>query len=92
MRADGRAGADLLTGEGAVLWWEQPLSVVAGAIVWPGAPEATGLEIGTGSLKLAGLEEVARRGARSTYLEIQSQALGALAQAVTARLGGGVFG
>jgi flagellar motor switch protein FliN len=77
-------------GNEAMLWWEQPLNIAAGAIVRLGAPEATWLEIGTRSLKLAGIEEVELNDARGTYLEIQSQALGALAQALSTKLGGEV--
>lgn len=68
------------------LWWEQPLSASPDAIIWVGAPEQSWREIGLRTLQAAGIEECEPSEMRSTWMEILSQALSALARAVGTRL------
>jgi flagellar motor switch protein FliN/FliY len=71
----------------AALWWEQPLSLRPEAIVWVGTPEASWLAIGRNALAAAGLESTEQAEARNTFLEILSQALSGLSQALSQRVG-----
>jgi flagellar motor switch protein FliN/FliY len=76
-------------GEG-VLWWEQPLSLAADAVVWAGAPEAAWMEIGASTLRGAGLEAGSADDAKKTYFEILNQALSGIARSVGDRLGASI--
>ncbi len=69
-----------------VFWWEQPFSASPDCSVWIGAPETTWKEIGREVLKSAGIDEADDENIRSTYLEILSQSLSGLSQALSARL------
>jgi len=69
------------------LWWLQPLSLGPDASITVGTPEQTWLSIGTRSLKMAGIDEVDRNDARSTYLEILQQALSSFAQSLSGLVG-----
>ncbi|MEN6600899.1 MAG: hypothetical protein ABFD86_00680, partial [Bryobacteraceae bacterium] len=69
------------------LWWLQPLSLDPDASLAVGTPEATWLSIGTRSLKMAGIDEVERNDARSTYLEILQQALSGFSRALSGLAG-----
>jgi len=79
--------AELASGEPPLLWWEQPFSAAAGALVWIGSPQPTWEQIGTLTLKAAGLETVESSEARNTWFEILGQSLGALARSIGALLG-----
>ncbi|HVX65068.1 MAG TPA: flagellar motor switch protein FliN [Bryobacteraceae bacterium] len=72
--------------EGA-LWWAQPLSLAPGPALWLGVPEASWLAIGKHILISAGVESTEASEARSTFLEISSQALSSTASAVGTRAG-----
>jgi flagellar motor switch protein FliN/FliY len=76
-------------GEG-VLWWEQPLSLAADAVVWAGAPEPAWMEIGASTLRGAGLEASSAEEAKKTYFEILSQALSGIALSLGDRLGASI--
>ncbi len=78
--AQGRAPAE------PVFWWEQPFTVSADCSVWIGAPEASWKAIGREVLKSAGIDDADDENIRSTYLEILSQSLSGLSQALSARL------
>lgn len=69
------------------LWWEQPFSLVPSAVVWIGAPEPAWLDLGSRTLRGAGIDSSNPADAKNTYLEMISQALNGLAQVVGARLG-----
>ena len=69
------------SGEGLV-WWQQPLSVAPEPAFWVGAPDATWTEIGTRSLMAAGVDQPEAADIRSTYQEILTQTLAAVAQAI----------
>jgi flagellar motor switch protein FliN len=68
------------------LWWEQPLSLAAGARIWVGAAAGTSQEIGNRVLRSAGVDDATAEDIRSTYLEIVNQSLSGVASAVTARI------
>lgn len=70
-----------------LLWWEQPFQVSPGVTAWVGAPSATWQHLGTMTLKAAGLETVEIAEAKSTWLEILSQSLSAMARAIGSFLG-----
>ncbi len=72
--------------EGA-LWWEQPFNLGPEASVLLGVPEASWLTLGKHILTSAGVESTEPAEARSTFLEISSQALSGLARALSSRLG-----
>ena len=72
---------------GEMLWWEQPLRGIAGAMLWVGIPTQTWEHTASLSLKAAGLESVESDEARNTWIEILNQALSAVARAI-----GGVVG
>jgi flagellar motor switch protein FliN/FliY len=74
------AGTDLL-------WWEQPLQIAPGAMVWVATPHSTWEYAGTLTLKAAGLETVETNEARNTWLEILAQSLSGLARSIGAVLG-----
>ena len=69
------------------LWWEQPFSLGPGAAVWVAAPRATWESAGTMTLKAAGLESVETAEAKSTWIEILSQSLSAMARSLGSVLG-----
>lgn len=75
-------GADLE----AYLWWEQPLSIAGSASVFIGAVEEVWSGIGGAILTSAGLE-ISPDEAKNTYFETLAQAMLAVAQSVTVRLG-----
>jgi flagellar motor switch protein FliN/FliY len=68
------------------LWYSIPLNVAADAAVFAGAVEDTWFHIGKSALLAAGVAEVGPADARSTYLEIITQATSGLANAIAARL------
>jgi flagellar motor switch protein FliN/FliY len=70
-----------------LLWWQHPLSLGAPATVWIGALEPSWLAIGRHLLSSAGIETSEPADARNTFLEISSQAVSGLCQAVSERLG-----
>ena len=70
-----------------LLWWQHPLSLGAQAAVWIGAPEPSWLGIGKHLLSSAGIEASGPADARNTFLEISSQAVSGLCQAISERLG-----
>ncbi len=69
------------------LWWDQPLSLGPEVSVSIGAGEAAWLAIGKHVLAGAGIESSEPAEARSTYLEITSQALSGLAREVSGKAG-----
>ncbi len=69
-----------------LLWWQHPLSLGAQAAVWIGAPEPSWLGIGKHLLSSAGIEASGPDDARNTFLEISSQAVSGLCQALSERL------
>ena len=69
------------------LCWEQPFSAGPGVTVWVTAPHATWENAGTMTLKAAGLENVEIAEARSTWIEILSQSLSAMARSIGSFLG-----
>lgn len=71
---------------GELLWWEQPLSLAGGAVLWIGAPEPSWLEIGTHVLRAAGIQQSEPAEARNTCLEIIGQAFSGLARDISARM------
>lgn len=73
--------------EADLLWWEQHFDGLGEAGLWIGAPDALWQALGGGILKAAGIEQVEPAEARSTYLELLSQALASLVHAMTARAG-----
>lgn len=74
----------------ALLWREQSLNLLPQPCIWVAAPSNTWLEVGSRTLRAAGVDPVEEADARDTYLEILSQALSGLAQALASRLGGEV--
>lgn len=70
-----------------LLWWHHPLSLGPQAAIWIGAPELSWLAIGKHLLSSAGIEACEPADARNTFLEISSQAVSGLCQAVSTRLG-----
>jgi flagellar motor switch protein FliN/FliY len=68
------------------LWWEQPLSVGAGASLFVGAVEQVWSAMGAGILSSAGVEATGDD-AKNTYFETLSQALSAVSQSITVRIG-----
>ena len=76
-----------LTAEADVLWWEQPLQMSPDAEVWLGAPRETWEQVGTLTLKAAGLETSGPDETRSTWHEILGQWTSALARALGFQLG-----
>lgn len=78
--------------DGAHLWWEQSFDLLPQPAVWMGAPEETWNGVGSFALRAAGIEEVTAEDARGTWLEILSQSLSAMAQAIGDRKGCAVAG
>jgi flagellar motor switch protein FliN/FliY len=74
------------TGGEPILWWEQEFDLVAEPSLWIGLAERTWMLVGGRALRAAGVEEVQAAEARSTALEIVSQAFSAMAQALGDRL------
>jgi flagellar motor switch protein FliN len=72
---------------GETLWWSQPFGGIPLAAVWTGAPQPAWFELGALTLRGAGIETSEPGDARNTYLEILSQALSGLAQALGGRVG-----
>jgi flagellar motor switch protein FliN/FliY len=72
---------------GGMFWWEQHLSLDESALVWVGAPAPAWNELGGRTLRSAGIDTVEEADARNTYLEILSQSLSGLAQAIGSKLG-----
>jgi flagellar motor switch protein FliN/FliY len=70
----------------AGLLWCQPFQGIAGEL-WVAAAEPVWTLAAQQVLRAAGMEDADRETLQSTYLEIIGQALGGLAQAITARLG-----
>jgi flagellar motor switch protein FliN/FliY len=70
----------------ALLWWEQEFDLVPEPVLWIGLAERTWMLVGGRALRAAGVEEVQAAEARSTALEIISQAFSAMAQALGDRL------
>lgn len=72
---------------GAMLWWEQSLSLAPQAALWVGAPEQAWREIAAFTLRAAGLDRTEDAETKSAYLEILGQALSGLARYIGIRLG-----
>jgi flagellar motor switch protein FliN/FliY len=70
-----------------IFWWEQRLSLADVPLIWVGAPAQTWNELGSRTLRAAGIETVETADARNTWLEILSQALSGLAQSIGGKLG-----
>lgn len=71
---------------GAMLWWEQSLSLAPEAALWVGAPEEAWREIGGFTLRAAGPDHAEDAETKSTYLEILGQTLSNLAHSIGVRL------
>jgi flagellar motor switch protein FliN/FliY len=69
------------------LWISIPLDLPEHAAVFIGAAEESWLQLGKAALAAAGVSETTAEDARSTYLEIITQATSGLAQAIAARIG-----
>jgi flagellar motor switch protein FliN len=69
------------------LWISIPLDFAEHAAVFIGAAEESWLQLGKAALAAAGVSEATAEDARSTYLEIITQATSGLAQAIAARIG-----
>jgi len=69
------------------LWWEQPFSAGPDVVVWVAAPRPTWEKAGAMTLKAAGLENVETAEAKSTWIEILSQSLSAMARSIGSMLG-----
>ena len=81
--------SDIATSDGGpdIFWWEQHLSPNESCKIWVGAPARTWDELGARTLRAAGVDTVEEADAKSTYLEILSQALSGLSQALGSQLG-----
>jgi flagellar motor switch protein FliN/FliY len=73
--------------EAEQLWWKQPLEIAPDMTIWVMAPRPTWDQIGTVTLKAAGLETVETAEAKNTYIEILGQSLSPLARAIGGMLG-----
>jgi flagellar motor switch protein FliN/FliY len=71
---------------GETFWWEQGLSCGPGATLWAGAARESWHALGSKVLLAAGIETT-DDDARSTYQEVLTQALSALADSLGARAG-----
>jgi flagellar motor switch protein FliN/FliY len=69
------------------LWVSIPLNLAGNTAVFVGAPEASWLGMGESALQAAGVAAAGPDDARSTYLEIISQATSGLAQTISMRVG-----
>jgi len=76
-----------LAADPEALWWEQDFHISPDARVWIAAPQPTWEHAGSLTLKAAGLETVEISEARSTWLEILSQSLGAMARSISQLIG-----
>jgi flagellar motor switch protein FliN/FliY len=72
---------------GGDLCWEQDFKEIPQPSVWVTAPEATWMELGSRTLRAAGIDAAESADARNTYLEILSQSLAGVAQSLSGRLG-----
>lgn len=72
---------------GEILWWEQGFNVSTEPALWVGAAGPAWTDLGARTLRAAGIEGAEQADAKSTYLEILSQSLSALAQIVGGRAG-----
>jgi flagellar motor switch protein FliN/FliY len=63
------------------LWWAQEFQAIPETAVWVGAPQVTWEELGSRTLRAAGLESFEQSEVRQTWMEILSQVLSALARA-----------
>lgn len=68
-------------------WYAIPLNLGTDAVIFVGAPEKTCFHVGKSALEAAGVTDVSVNDARSTYLEIITQATSSLAQGIAGRLG-----
>lgn len=71
---------------GTVLWWEQGFSAAPEAHFWVGAPESLWSAVGKGILSAAGIDEADAAETRNTWIELLSQSLESLANAMGAHL------
>jgi flagellar motor switch protein FliN len=69
------------------LWWEQSFQTFEKPALWLGAPRGAWEDLGSRTLRAAGLETVELADARSTWLEILSQAVSAVARMAGQKLG-----
>jgi flagellar motor switch protein FliN/FliY len=69
------------------LWFSIPLNLAENAAVLIGAAAESWLNIGKSGLQAAGVTDVTPEDARSTYLEIITQATSGLAQSIAERVG-----
>jgi flagellar motor switch protein FliN/FliY len=83
-RVDWHMDIDPPMGE-SMFWWAQALNIAPEPVIWVGAPEPTCLDLGTRTLRAAGVETVEPADARNTYLEILNQSLSGVAQTLSAR-------
>ncbi len=68
-------------------WWRQSFSLSDSSRLWIGAPEETWSSIGSTILKAAGIDDGDNTSIRSTFAEIISQTMAAIARALSSRLG-----
>jgi flagellar motor switch protein FliN/FliY len=68
------------------LAWQQNLSLIDGPACWIVAPQKTWFDIGSRTLRSAGLEQVEAPDARNTFFEIVNQSLSGVCQALGKRL------
>jgi flagellar motor switch protein FliN len=85
--ASGEDGETAAEPGAAALCWEQGFQDIPQPALWVTAPEKTWLELGGRTLRAAGIDAAEASDARNTYLEILSQSLASVAQALGARLG-----
>lgn len=71
----------------SLYWQELPLSLASDACIVVAAPEDSWLKLGEAALRAIGLEEIAPADARSTYLEIITQATSSVAQMIGKTIG-----
>jgi len=83
-RVDWHVDSDPPMGE-SMFWWAQALNLAPEPVIWVGAPEPTCLDLGTRTLRAAGIDTVEPADARNTYLEILNQSLAGVAQTLSAR-------
>jgi flagellar motor switch protein FliN len=70
-----------------VVWHAIPLNLAAGVFVYLGASGESWLQIGQSAMLAAGITDAGPEDARSTYLEIVTQATSGLARSIAERLG-----
>jgi flagellar motor switch protein FliN len=81
------AASEISLISGDMLWWEQPFRGLPMMPVWVGTPADTWEFAGALTLKASGIDAVEPDEARSTWLEVLGQSLGAIASGITAVLG-----